>query len=119
MLFRSSKRDGPIVLETAGGIVSNKEALDVIFGAFKTVWLKASPEEHLTRVIRQGDMRPINGAPRALDHLKSLLAERERDYERADFVLDTSHREIEDCVDSLEAIAAPLMDAESAGAPRS
>ena len=45
-----ARRNERIVLETAGGIVSNKEALDVILGAYKTVWLKASPQEHLDRI---------------------------------------------------------------------
>ena len=52
-----SGRNDRIVLETAGGIVSNGSALDMILGSFKTVWLKASPEEHLSRVIKQGDMQ--------------------------------------------------------------
>lgn len=99
-----ARRNERIVLETAGGIVSNKEALDVILGAYKTVWLKASPQEHLDRVIKQGDMRPMHGAPKALEHLKSLLAQRQPEYERADFVLDTNGHTPEECVDMLERI---------------
>jgi XRE family transcriptional regulator, aerobic/anaerobic benzoate catabolism transcriptional regulator len=98
-------RNDRIVLETAGGIVSNKEALEDIFGAFKTVWLKASPEEHLQRVVRQGDMRPMHGAPKALEQLKTLLALREQDYARADCVINTAGRPVDDCVAELERIA--------------
>ena len=101
-------RNERMVLETAGGLVSNRDALDVILGAYKTVWLKASPEEHLDRVIKQGDMRPMHGTPKALEHLKSLLAQREPEYERADFVLDTSRRTPEECVDLLEKITGPM-----------
>lgn len=98
-----------IVLETAGGIVSNTDALDVILAAFKTVWLQASPEEHLARVIQQGDMRPIHGTPKALEHLKTLLAVREKEYARADCVLDTTGRTPEACVGDLEQIAATFV----------
>ncbi len=93
-----------IVLETAGGIVSNAPALDVILGSFKTVWLKASPTEHLERVIGQGDMRPMQATPKALEHLKSLLGTREQEYARADCVLDTTGRTPEACVAELELI---------------
>jgi len=99
-----SGRNDRIVLETAGGIVSNKDALDVILGSFKTVWLKASPDEHLQRVMSQGDMRPMHGTPKALEHLKALLATREEEYARADSVLDTTGRTPEACVDELEYI---------------
>lgn len=100
-----SGRHDRIVLETAGGIVSNGSALDVILGSFKTVWLKASPEEHLQRVIKQGDFRPMHGMPKALEHLKALLAKREQEYARADCVLDTTGRTPDACVDELETIA--------------
>ncbi len=100
-----SGRQDRVVLETAGGIVSNGPALDVILGSFKTVWLKASPEEHLQRVISQGDMRPIHGTPKALEHLKALLANREPEYARADSVLDTTGRTPAACVDELDMIA--------------
>lgn len=101
-------RSDRIVLETAGGIVANSEALEVILTSFKTVWLKASPEEHLARVVRQGDMRPMQGMPKALDHLKALLAAREAEYARADHVIDTTGRSVADCAQELERIAGCL-----------
>ena len=104
-----SGRNDRIVLETAGGIVSNGPALDVILSSFKSVWLKASPEEHLQRVIRQGDMRPMQGTPKALEHLKTLLAQREQEYARADCMIDTTGRTPEACVDELEQIAGAVM----------
>ena len=100
-----SQRPDRIVLETAGGIVGSSSALDVILAAFRTVWLKASPEEHLERVIRQGDMRPLQSTPKALEHLRALLAQREQEYARADFVLVTSGRSVEECVEELERLA--------------
>ena len=54
------------------------------------MWLKASAEEHMSRVIAQGDMRPFKGRSAALDEIRKLLADRNRLYARADVVLDTS-----------------------------
>ena len=102
-----ARRDERVVLETAGGIVSNPEALDAILGSWKTVWLRASPEQHLERVVRQGDTRPMRGTPRALEHVKSLLARREPDYQRADFVIDTTGKTPGECVDLLDRLVGP------------
>ena len=106
-----STRNDRIVLETAGGIVSNAPALDVILASFKTVWLKASPEDHLRRVVNQGDMRPMQQTPKALEHLMTLLSVREQEYGRADSVLETSGRTPESCADELERIAGTLVAA--------
>lgn len=100
-----SARNDRIVLETAGGIVSNSAALEMILASFRTVWLKAAPQEHLQRVIRQGDMRPMRETPEALEHLKALLKQREQEYARADCALDTTGLSPEDCVHRLEQIA--------------
>ncbi len=100
-----AERDDRIVLETAGGIVSNTPALEMILASFKTIWLRASPDEHLQRVIQQGDMRPMHGTPKALEHLKSLLAAREEEYGRADYMVDTTGKSPDDCVAELNAIA--------------
>jgi XRE family aerobic/anaerobic benzoate catabolism transcriptional regulator len=102
-------RATPIVLETAGGIVGNPEALECILASFRTVWLKASPEEHLARVAGQGDTRPMQGNPRALEHLKTLLASREAEYARAECAVDTSGRTPAACLADLERIAAPIL----------
>lgn len=109
-----TQREDHIVLETAGGIVGNSEALDMIFAAFKTVWLKASPEEHLARVAGQGDTRPMRGNPRALEHLRALLGQREPDYARAECTIDTSGRSADACFTDLETLAAPLIAARAA-----
>ena len=104
-------REGRIVLETAGGITGNSEMMTTILARFKTVWLKASPEEHLARVARQGDMRPMRDNPTALEHLKALLVAREPEYARADAMIDTSGRSIEDCFADLETIAKSALQA--------
>ena len=96
-----AEREDPVILETAGGVVGNPHSLTRIFENFRSIWLQASPEDHLDRVARQGDLRPMSGNPRALEHLKSLLAQREPEYARADIVLNTSGRSIDACLDEL------------------
>ncbi len=105
-LVRDKRR---FVVETAGGIVGNGQALDAILAAFHVVWLRATPEEHLARVAGQGDLRPMHGNPKALENIRALLRQREPAYARADRVLDTSGRSIDDCVAELAAAAADVL----------
>ena len=102
-------RADPIVLETGGGIASNETALSIVLGEFRTVWIKAAPEEHLARVAGQGDTRPMRGNPRALEHLKLMLAQREPGYARAEMTLDTCGRTAEQSLAELEAMTAPIL----------
>jgi XRE family aerobic/anaerobic benzoate catabolism transcriptional regulator len=55
-----------------------------------TVWIKAAPEEHMARVVAQGDMRPMEGNAEAMEDLRQILTEREALYARADASLDTA-----------------------------
>ncbi|MBE7939362.1 MULTISPECIES: helix-turn-helix transcriptional regulator [Ramlibacter] len=88
-----------LVMTTGGSIVSERETFDLLQAHFWCVWVKASPEEHMSRVIAQGDMRPFDsthGATReALDDLRRILAAREGLYARADAVVDTAARSVE------------------------
>jgi XRE family transcriptional regulator, aerobic/anaerobic benzoate catabolism transcriptional regulator len=79
-----------VVLAVAGGIVAEPETYALLLDRFHTIWLRASPEEHMGRVRAQGDERPMAGNPRAMDELRSILTSREALYARADAVLDTS-----------------------------
>ena len=84
-----------VVMTTGGSIVSERETFDLLQSRFYCVWLKASPEEHMARVVAQGDMRPfaITGASHeALDDIRRILASREALYARADAVVDTAAR---------------------------
>lgn len=78
------------VLSVGGGIVGEEEAFDLLLNACFTVWLRASPEEHMSRVLGQGDLRPMAGNERAMDDLKRILATRESLYGKADAIIDTS-----------------------------
>ena len=65
------------------------------------MWLKAQPGEHMERVIAQGDYRPMAEHRDAMADLKRILAERSSLYARADFTLDTSSADVEDCLNTL------------------
>ena len=78
------------VIATGGGLVTDAGTYKMLLERAVCVWLKASPEEHMARVIAQGDMRPFKGRSAALDEIRRLLADRDRLYGRADLVLDTS-----------------------------
>lgn len=81
-----------MVLAVAGGIVAEPETYKTLLGRFHTIWLRATPTEHMSRVLAQGDTRPMAGNPEAMEQLKSILKSREALYERADAQLDTSGR---------------------------
>ena len=78
------------VIATGGSLVTDPGTYKMLLERCTCVWLKASPEEHMARVIAQGDMRPFKGRSAALDEIRTLLADRDRLYRRADLVLDTS-----------------------------
>jgi XRE family aerobic/anaerobic benzoate catabolism transcriptional regulator len=95
-----------VVMTTGGSIVSERETFDLLQGRFYCVWIKASPEEHMGRVVAQGDMRPFDstrGATReALEDLRRILASREALYARADAVVDTASRTVKQSLKDLE-----------------
>lgn len=79
-----------MILAVAGGIVSEPETYKTLLGHFHTIWLRASPDEHMLRVRAQGDTRPMAGNPEAMEQLKSILQSRVALYRRAEAMLDTS-----------------------------
>ena len=78
------------VIATSGSIVTDAGSYKLLRERCTCVWLKASPEEHMARVIAQGDMRPFKGSSAALDEIRQLLTDRDRLYRRADLAIDTS-----------------------------
>ncbi|MEO9462490.1 MAG: shikimate kinase, partial [Marinomonas sp.] len=81
-----------VILAVAGGIVAEPMTYNALLSNFHTVWVKASPEEHMTRVQAQGDDRPMAGNPEAMQQLRDLLTSREPIYDRAETTLDTTGR---------------------------
>jgi XRE family aerobic/anaerobic benzoate catabolism transcriptional regulator len=78
------------VIAAGGGIVTEPVTFDLLLAQCFTVWLRATPDDHMRRVIAQGDLRPMAGNDEAMEDLKRILASREPAYARADLVFDTS-----------------------------
>lgn len=95
-----------VVMTTGGSIVSERETFDLLQSHFYCVWLKASPDEHMSRVVAQGDMRPFDSTrgatTEALEDLRRILASREALYARADAVVDTAARTVKQSLKDLE-----------------
>jgi XRE family aerobic/anaerobic benzoate catabolism transcriptional regulator len=91
------------VIATGGGLVSEPATFELLLAHCYTVWLRASPEEHMQRVVAQGDLRPMAGSPEALDDLKRILAGREACYAKADLTFDTGGKQLADAYLGLRA----------------
>jgi XRE family transcriptional regulator, aerobic/anaerobic benzoate catabolism transcriptional regulator len=94
----------PMVLATGGGIVRSPETYALLRRAAITIWLRARPEDHWNRVVRQGDRRPMADHPQAMADLRSLLSTREPLYALADHTVDTSAVNAAGVVNAIEAL---------------
>jgi XRE family aerobic/anaerobic benzoate catabolism transcriptional regulator len=74
-------------------MVSEKQTFDFVLNNFFTIWIKAKPKEHMERVIKQGDLRPMASNPKAMDDLNNILKERKNLYSQADVILDTKDKD--------------------------
>ena len=101
MLSRVLSRRNRAVLATGGGIVTEPETFALLRRSTFTVWLKATPAEHWTRVLAQGDQRPMNDRPDAMRELERLWSARAHLYEDADLVIDTTGRSPQEVADSI------------------
>ena len=84
------------VVSVGGGLVAQQDTYDFLLSSCYTIWVRANPEEHMARVIAQGDLRPMAGNDEAMDDLKRILEAREPLYSRADGVVDTSGASIDE-----------------------
>src|SRR3954467_5757667 len=82
------------VIATGGSLVTDKANYELLLQRCRCIWLSAAPEEHMQRVIAQGDMRPFKGRSAALDEIRTLLADRERLYSRAHATVDTTGKTV-------------------------
>ena len=89
------------VIATPGGLVSDPASFNLLLSHCYTVWLKAAPEEHMMRVVAQGDTRPMLGNREAMDDLKGILESRAKFYSKADRIFDTSARTQESAIKGL------------------
>jgi XRE family transcriptional regulator, aerobic/anaerobic benzoate catabolism transcriptional regulator len=94
------------VIATAGGIVSNAETYALLLRRTHTVWIKARPDEHMRRVMAQGDFRPMAQNREAMADLVAILDARQADYARAQAELDTSGDTVEQSLAKLARIVA-------------
>lgn len=92
------------VIAAAGGIVSNPESYALLLRRAHTVWIKARPDEHMSRVMQQGDFRPMAQNREAMADLVAILDARRADYARAQAELDTSGDTVEESFSKLTRI---------------
>jgi len=89
-LERLLRGDEPFVLAVGGGLVTDGETYSLLRRGCETVWLRARPEEHMARVVAQGDVRPMSRRADALTELRGILSARTPLYAQADHAVDTS-----------------------------
>ena len=97
-----SKKHKKIIILTGGSIVSERQTCDFLLKNFFTIWIKASPKEHMSRVVKQGDLRPISSNPKAMKDLKNILKEREKLYMKADTIINTENKNRDESFEELE-----------------
>jgi XRE family transcriptional regulator, aerobic/anaerobic benzoate catabolism transcriptional regulator len=90
-----------LVIAVPGSIVSEPETYGYLLANCFSVWIQASPEEHMSRVIAQGDMRPMAGNREAMKDLRRILATREPLYAKSDIAINTSERSVDETLEDL------------------
>lgn len=90
------------IVAAPGSIVANPSVFDRILATSHSVWLKATPEDHMERVMAQGDFRPMASNPTAMADLKAILHARSGEYARADTHLETSKQGFSETLNILE-----------------
>ena len=89
------------VITVGGGIVSEAETFNLLLMNCFTVWVKATPEEHMSRVVAQGDFRPMEGNTEAMEDMRRILVAREPLYSKADVTLNTTGHTLEESLSQL------------------
>jgi XRE family aerobic/anaerobic benzoate catabolism transcriptional regulator len=98
-----------VVIATAGGIVSNPETYALLLRRTHTVWVKAKPQEHMSRVIAQGDFRPMAENRAAMADLVAILDARSGDYAQSEAELDTGGETVGQSLEKLAELAQPWL----------
>jgi XRE family aerobic/anaerobic benzoate catabolism transcriptional regulator len=101
-----------VVIATGGSLVTEPATYHLLLSSCLVVWLSANPDEHMDRVIAQGDLRPMAEGPQAMDDLNVILASRTALYAKADVEVKTSGRSE---AQALDALLAAISRAQSQG----
>src|SRR6185369_5172916 len=101
------------VITTAGGIVANPETYALLLRHAHTIWIKARPQDHMSRVMAQGDFRPMAQNRAAMADLVAILEARRADYARAEAEVDTSGDSAEQSFAALLRVVTPWTQASS------
>jgi XRE family aerobic/anaerobic benzoate catabolism transcriptional regulator len=89
------------VMATSGSIVTDPGTMELLLSSCFTIWVKAEPQDHMRRVIEQGDMRPMANSARAMEDLIAILKSREPLYAKAEAALVTTGKTPEQTVNEL------------------
>ena len=89
------------IVATGGSLVSESATYELLLRSCFVVWVRTTPEEHMQRVLAQGDLRPMAGSAQAMEDLRRILDERSELYGRADLVLDTTGKPVQESVREL------------------
>jgi XRE family aerobic/anaerobic benzoate catabolism transcriptional regulator len=101
-LERVLREEPRAVIAVGGSLVTDPGTYDLLLASCRCIWLKTSPEEHMSRVIAQGDMRPFKGRAAALGEIKKLLTDRDALYARAAATIDTSGKTVKQSLEQLK-----------------
>ena len=91
------------IIATPGGLVSDPATFNELLTHCTSIWLKADAEDHMNRVIAQGDMRPMASSKMAMDDLRAILSGREAFYSKANYTINTSAQPLEETFRLLQA----------------
>jgi XRE family aerobic/anaerobic benzoate catabolism transcriptional regulator len=106
------QQNASFVLATGGGLVTEPSTFELLLTSCLTVWVRAQPDQHMNRVVEQGDLRPMAGSTRAMEDLVAILASREPLYAKADITLDTTDQTPQQSLRSLMTLMGALPKSE-------
>ncbi len=92
------------VIEIPGGLVTEPATFELLLSSCMVVWLTASPDEHMSRVVAQGDNRPMDDNNEAMEDLRRILQGRAQLYGKADITLSTSGKNVQQSLDELSGV---------------
>jgi XRE family aerobic/anaerobic benzoate catabolism transcriptional regulator len=91
-----------VVMATPGGLVSEESTFNMMLAQCFTIWLQATPEDHMARVLAQGDTRPMSASTEAMQDLRRILSSRSPFYAKADLHFDTSLQPLDESFQALK-----------------